>query len=30
IVEMGFRFIMSGPERKTPGLDKGRELAGRS
>lgn len=30
IVEMGFRFIMSSPERKTAGLDKGRELVGRS
>jgi hypothetical protein len=30
IVEMGFRFIMAGPERKTAGLDKGHELTGRS
>ncbi len=30
ILSEGYRFIMSGPVRTTPGLDKGRELAGRS
>jgi 4-hydroxy-2-oxoheptanedioate aldolase len=30
ILDEGFTFLMSGPVRTTPGLDKGRELAGRS
>ena len=30
ILNEGYTFLMSGPVRTTPGLDKGRELAGRS
>jgi 4-hydroxy-2-oxoheptanedioate aldolase len=30
ILDEGYTFLMSGPVRTTPGLDKGRELAGRS